>query len=203
MRPTSLSRSRSARDLGTHPTQTARGAQTLTLKPPNSSPHDWTRESLVARGFVGWIPWSNCPSGLDAIDRSAGGVYVITRDGKIEPVYLDRSPAGTFRGNPTVDRAALDANWVPSAPVVYIGKADHGRLQTRLKEFVDFGRGGKRRHWGGRLIWQLEKSDDLLVAWRVLPKTAVPKDEEDNMIDAFKLAYGKRPFANNPDRMGQ
>jgi hypothetical protein len=134
---------------------------------------------------------------------SDGGVYVIFRSDPIAPAYLDRSPAGSFRGDPTVDQAVLDANWVSSARVVYIGKADHGRLRTRLREFIDFGRGGKHRHWGGRLIWQLDRAEDLLVAWRVLPKTIGPKDEEERMIAAFKLAYGKRPFANNPDRMGQ
>ena len=167
-----------------------------------STQDEWNREALVRRGFVGWIPWSECPSGLDVIDGSHGGVYVIFRNGLRPPTYLDRSPAGSFRGDPTVDRSVLDANWVPSARVVYIGKADHGRLRTRLKEFIDFGRGGKCRHWGGRLIWQLERAADLLVAWRVLPKIAIPKDEENRMIAAFKLAYGKRPFANNPDRMG-
>ena len=164
---------------------------------------EWTREALTARGFSSWIPWSECPSGLDVIDGSDGGVYVIFRNESVIPTYLSRSPAGTFRGDPAVDRAVLDANWVSSAQVVYIGKANHGRLRKRLAEFIDFGRGGKRRHWGGRLIWQLEGSEDLLVAWRALPKTVVPKDEEDGMIAAFKLAFGERPFANNPDRMGQ
>lgn len=88
----------------------------------NGRRDDWTPEALAASGFVGWIRWSDCPSGFDAIDKSAGGVYVVFRDGPIELAYLDRSPAGTFRGDPTVGRAAFDANWVQSARVVYIGK---------------------------------------------------------------------------------
>jgi hypothetical protein len=175
----------------------------MTTRSRSTSRDDWTREALEARGFEGWIPWSHCPLRLDAIDRAAGGVYVVVLAEPVEPVYLDRSPAGRFRGDPTVGPAELEANWVPLAQVVYIGKANHGRLQTRLREFVDFGRGGKRRHRGGRLIWQLNISEELLVAWRVLPRSVVPKAEEDHMIDDFKRTFGKRPFANNPDRMGR
>ena len=167
-----------------------------------STPKEWTRAALTRNGFAGWIRWSDCPAGLSAIDRASGGVYLIFRDVQLEPAFLERSPAGVFRGDPTVIRAALDANWVPQASVVYIGKAAHCRLRTRLEEFIDFGRGGKRRHWGGRLIWQLEGAEDLLVAWRVLAHLARPEEEEVRLIAAFKSAYGKRPFANNPDRLG-
>jgi hypothetical protein len=95
-----------------------------------------------------------------------------------------------------------DANWVPGASVVYIGKAKHGRLRKRLEEFVRFGRGGKDRHWGGRLIWQLDKSEELLVAWRVLPTDLDPVAIEKEMLSAFRADYGKPPFANEPHRPG-
>jgi hypothetical protein len=85
---------------------------------------------------------------------------------------------------------------------VYIGKAKHDRLRTRLKEFIDFGRGGKRRHWGGRLIWQLDASEELLVAWRVLLREITPESVEAQMIAAFRADYGKAPFANDPHRLG-
>lgn len=122
---------------------------------------------------------------------------------RARPTYLDESPAGTFRGDPSVSREALDANWVPGAQIVYIGKANQGRLRKRLEEFIDFGRGGKTRHWGGRLIWQLELSGELLVAWRVLPPEIVPKSVESAMLAAFRADYGKAPFANDPHRLGR
>src|SRR4051794_23422562 len=108
----------------------------------------WTRASLSAEGFERWVPWSECPEGLD-IDRGAGGVYVVFRDELSEPAFLDRSPAGTFRGDPSVAPDVLVDNWVPGATVLYIGKGDHGRLRARLVEFADFGRGGRKRHWAG------------------------------------------------------
>jgi hypothetical protein len=157
---------------------------------------------LTQAGFVGWQPWSACPAALDVIDSQAGGIYVVYHSGLAPPTYLDRSPAGTFRGDPSVPRQALDANWVPGARVVYIGKANHGRLRKRLEEFADFGRGGTRRHWGGRLIWQLDLSGELLVAWQVLPREIVAKSVESQMIATFRADWGKAPFANDPHRLG-
>lgn len=167
------------------------------------SENNWTRQALQQGGFIGWVPWSSCPASLSVIDPTAGGVYVIYRAGALEPAYLDQSPAGTFRGDPSVPREALDANWVPGARVVYIGKAKHGRLRERLKEFVGFGRAGKHRHWGGRLIWQLDLSDELLVAWRALDIDLDPAAVEAEMIAAFRNHYGKPPFANDPHLLGR
>lgn len=167
------------------------------------SKSQWTRQALQRAGFVGWVPWSSCPASLDAIDPNAGGVYLVYRAGALESAYLDQSPAGTFRGDPSVPRDALDANWVPGARVVYIGKAKHGRLRERLSEFVGFGRGGKHRHWGGRLIWQLDLGEELLVAWRVLDAALDPAAAEVEMIAAFRAHYGKPPFANDPHRLGR
>src|SRR5262249_32888789 len=116
---------------------------------------DWSEAGLKRAGFEGWVALAACPSALSQIASTAGGVYVVYRTAPSQPVYLQRNPAGTFRGDPTVPVASLEANWVAGARVVYIGKANHGRLRQRLEELVDFGRGGKKRHWGGRLIWQL------------------------------------------------
>lgn len=82
------------------------------------SKRDWTRAALTRDGFLGWVPWSACPAGLGTIDPAAGGVYVVYRPELAEPVFLERSPAGTWRGDPTVSRDALEANWVPGAQVL-------------------------------------------------------------------------------------
>jgi hypothetical protein len=161
---------------------------------------EWTRDALELAGFVGWHPFGDLPSRLGSIDRGAGGVYVVYRDTLQPPGWLDRSPAGTWRGDPTVPHEVLVANWVEGATVVNIGKANHGQLSNRLRAYCSFGTGGKGRHYGGRLIWQLKDSADLLVAWRVITDLGIdPRKVEKGMIDAFRSAYGKRPFANLSD----
>lgn len=162
----------------------------------------WTRAALQSEGFVGWVPWSGCPAALK-IDSAAGGVYVVLREALDEPAFLTASPAGTFRGDPSVPPATLIENWVPGASVLYIGKGDHGRLVRRLAEFVDFGRGGKQRHWGGRLIWQLDDAGSLLVGWRILARDEGPVDVEAAMLDDFRASYGKPPYANRPHLHGK
>jgi hypothetical protein len=160
----------------------------------------WTREALERTGFVGWHPFSDLPGRLRSIGRDAGGVYVVYRESLQMPEWLDWSPAGTWRGDPTVPREVLVANWVKGANVINIGKAKHGQLRTRLGAYCSFGAGGKGRHYGGRLIWQLKDSADLLVAWLVITDLVInPREVERDMIDTFRVAYGKRPFANLSD----
>ncbi len=125
------------------------------------------------------------------------------REGLGEPTFLDCSPAGTFRGDPSVSLEELLDNWVSGGSVLYIGKGDHGVLRTRLCAYARFGRGGNARHSGGRLIWQLEGAQKLLVAWRVLESDVVPLSDETAMIDDFTADYGEPPFANRPHLRGR
>ncbi|GAA4003984.1 hypothetical protein [Sphingomonas humi] len=155
----------------------------------------FTRSSLRAAGFVGWVPFnairtSDCPS--------SGGVYVVTYSGKAD--FDEQSCGGWFKErDPTVSREALIANWVEGAEIVYIGKAD--QLKRRLTQYADFGAGKPVGHWGGRLIWQLSNVDALSVAWMETP-ARVPVDVEAELIAAFRQAHGKPPFANDPHRLG-
>jgi hypothetical protein len=158
---------------------------------------EFTRASLEATGFVGWVPFSEiatsaCPS--------SGGVYVITYSGA-EPVgFSGRSCGGWFKGrDPAVPRQALIANWVEHAEVVYIGKAD--QLKRRLQQFADFGAGKPVGHWGGRLIWQLRSIDALRVAWKET-RGRVPRAVELELLANFRALHGKPPFANDPHRLG-
>jgi len=102
----------------------------------------WTRDSLRHAGFAGRVPWSQCPGALTAIPSAAGGVYVIFRVDASPRPFLERSSAGRFKGvDPTATVDSLEANRVPDARMIYIGKANHGQLRRRLEEFVGFARG--------------------------------------------------------------
>jgi hypothetical protein len=115
-------------------------------------------------------------------------------------MFLPSNPAGRFKErDPSASDDALSANWVEGAEIVYIGKADN--LRRRLREFVRFGEDAPIGHWGGRLIWQLKDSAELLVAWKETPDR-VPREIEGEMIAAFRSVWDKPPFANEPHRLG-
>lgn len=170
----------------------------MRIMPNCGMKQQFSRKRLKAQGFFGWVPFDYlrdadpCPT--------AGGVYVVGRADLSAPCFLDRSCGGWFKDrDPTVAREQLVANWVEDAEIVYIGKANN--LRRRLREFAKCGAGHKIGHWGGRLIWQLEESPALLVAWKETPRLD-PAAEEANLIAKFRSAYGQPPFANDPHRLG-
>jgi len=165
--------------------------------------NEWQRQTLEDQGFAGWTTWGEWPPANEALPSSAGGVYVVFRGSKLDPVFLEVSTSATHKNrDPSVGLDALQANWVPHANVVYIGKGNHNRLLLRLNEYRDMGMRRVGSHWGDRLIWQLADSADLRVAYLVLPTSTVPRDVERQMIAGFKHRYGKPPFANDPHRLG-
>jgi hypothetical protein len=119
------------------------------------------------------------------------------------PVFLKKSTGGYFKGlDPNVAVNVLTSNWVRGTPVVYIGKAGtpdkKATLRSRLRRFLAFGAGRAIGHWGGRLIWHLPQSENLLVCWKRTPDLP-PRDVEKQMIKTFTEAFGNRPFANLMD----
>lgn len=163
---------------------------------------EWTRAGLTSAGFVGFVPFADLPT-TEIPDRV--GVYAVLRETPEAPAFLPRSTGGCFKHqDPTVPGDQLERAWVPDAHVVYIGKAGpraRGKqgLKVRLSEFYRFSAGKRIGHWGGRYLWQLADSSDLIVAWRETPDRD-PKDVERELIDAFKADHhGVSPFANPLD----
>lgn len=117
------------------------------------------------------------------------------------PRFRDESPAGWFKGrNPTVSCSRLEAEWVDGAEVLYIGKASASSskrgLRRRLDEYRRHGAGSPIGHWGGRLLWQVDDSEELLVAWRPSPADVSAVTEERMLLERFRTTYGRLPFAN-------
>ena len=117
-----------------------------------------------------------------------------------EPEFLEQGTGGFFKKkeprNPNVSIAELRDNWVPNEAIIYIGKATS--LKSRLGSYLRFGGGKFATHWGGRYIWQLKDSRELLVCWKETDEN--PRVVEEEIIAQFKKEHGgKRPFANLQD----
>lgn len=125
------------------------------------------------------------------------GIYMVLNLEKNYPVFLPVGTGGYFKGkNPNVSLQELKNNWIEDTIVVYIGKAT--ALKSRLKQYLGFGQGKNIGHWGGRLIWQLTLSDQLVVCWKILSDDD-PRAAEVELIKNFKQQYKARPFANLVD----
>lgn len=154
---------------------------------------------LKSDGFVGYKSVGELMTDHSRIP-SVGGVYVFLRPSDDAPEFLEEGTGGFFKRSapkdPNVSLQELSANWVDGTSIVYIGKATS--LKTRLSAYLRFGEGKFATHWGGRYIWQLKDSRDLIVCWKVTGEN--PRDVEERIIADFKARHnGQRPFANLQD----
>lgn len=152
-----------------------------------------TEKTVSPDGFTGFVPVSKLRSTASLLPDS-GGVYIVVRDSDNSPEFLATGTGGFFKGkNPNVGLEELESNYVAGSKVVYIGKATS--LKKRVGQLLRFGAGSAVGHWGGRYLWQLADSDNLLIAWKATPSTD-PRAEEIKMLEEFVSRHGKLPFAN-------
>lgn len=124
---------------------------------------------------------------------NCNGVYLVLNVENRPGEFLTIGSGGYFKGkNPNVSLEELQNNWVDNTKVVYIGKATS--LKSRLRQYFSFGQGRNIGHYGGRLIWQLKYSNNLVVCWKSL--STDPREFEAELIRKFVTIFGCRPFAN-------
>mgnify|MGYP000002616320 FL=1 len=153
-------------------------------------------QTLKKDGFEGFISVENLMKSHKIIPTYRG-VYLFLRLNNSEPEFLEQGTGGFFKRktpkNPNVSVAELRDNWISNEAIVYIGKGKS--LKTRLSSYLRFGEGKFATHWGGRYIWQLKDSRELIVCWKTMDED--PRVVEEKMIAKFKEEHGgRRPFAN-------
>ena len=128
-----------------------------------------------------------------------GGVYIVLREATRAGEFLEHNLGGRFKQrDPSVSADVLRARWVEDCQVVYIGKGDH--IRRRVKQYADFGVGKPVGHWGGRYIWQLADSAQLLVAWKACGSEETAAMMKARLLRRFKEEHaGRLPFANISD----
>ncbi|WP_313386554.1 hypothetical protein [Chishuiella sp.] len=153
-------------------------------------------------GFIGFEKMSNLFIDNSSIPKIKG-VYLVLNPNFKKFDFINIGTGGYFKGkNPNVSIDELKLNWVKNSLVVYIGKAgsdtSKATLNSRLKQYFGFGQGKNIGHWGGRFIWQLKNSSDLIVCWKPLLNDD-PRTFENQLIKEFLTKFNKRPFANLAD----
>lgn len=159
---------------------------------------------LRAYGFVGFVPISGW-SKADIVGLGEGdveGVYAVVHQNMAVPIFIDDLRPVPRRRSRTAAEAA--GRWVPGVQVLYFGMAPlrresrsgrRGGLAQRIYEYKQHGLSGGSNHHGGKLVWQVGDSDDLRIAWKVLPE-GQSEQIESGLISGFKKEIGRPPFAN-------
>ena len=154
--------------------------------------------SIKSNGFSGFVKISDLIQNDSVIPKEKGTYMVLSIDGSM-PAFVSKGSGGFFKGkdpNASIDK--LKNNWVEGTRVLYIGKAggpsSQATLNSRLKQYLRFGQSKNVGHWGGRYIWQIKDSQNLMICWN--PTIEDPREVEMLLIQNFLKEYFKLPFAN-------
>lgn len=124
------------------------------------------------------------------------GVYLVIYTQRQHPRFLEVGTGGHFKGrDPNVSIERLESKWVENTSIIYIGQTTDS-LRKRINKYMRYGQGEPVAHHGGRFIWQIEGSRELMMCWKPMKGNEDPEEEEKRMIKVFVDTFGKLPFAN-------
>lgn len=130
------------------------------------------------------------------------GIYVVLGNYPEIPEFLEKGTGPEFHLNKGIPKAMnypvpkLENKWVDDTLIMYIGKTDE-TLLNRISTYVKFGMGRDVAHRGGRAIWQLPDSDQLLIGWKKIEGAVNASTVEKNLLQEFKKRHNEMlPFAN-------
>lgn len=149
-------------------------------------PNSWDRAGLESVGFEKFIPFIGLT--VDQLPPRRG-VYAVLRLSTERPALIETNVI-IRRKAYTVER--LEDKWLDGQTIVYIGMAEpvdglYGRLGDFSKQ--------SSSHTGGRALWQLADSRDLVAAWVETPDH-IAEVLEKSYLRTFKAKFGRYPFAN-------
>lgn len=135
-----------------------------------------------------------------SIPESPGVYFVLREITESEVKILPCGPVPMHKGKDmTYSVDDLKRKWVEGTQIIYIGKTDSS-LRTRIRAYINFGKGKDSPHRGGRAIWQLADSDKFIIGWRLVEPGMSARAEEAELIKQFKVQHGgKLPFANRTE----
>jgi hypothetical protein len=159
-----------------------------------------TIEDLKKEGFEGFLKVGDLFEDSSMIPDEKG-VYLVLCLDKENPKFSENNRIESHGGkNLNYSVSKLSDRWVKDTIVINIGQASKQTLNTRINQYLDFGKAKSPTHRGGRSIWQIKNYQDLVLGWKPTPDEDPEKIEKD-LIQEFKnkKIYGKKPFANLRD----
>lgn len=123
------------------------------------------------------------------------GVYLVLKPRDMDVKFLETGTGGHFKDkDPNVSIDKLKAKWIEDTLVLYVGRT--GRtLYERINELLRFGQGENIGHWGGRYLWQINHSEELVICWKEM-QDEDPEEIWKQLLWDFESVYSKLPFAN-------
>ncbi|MCE8183250.1 hypothetical protein JFY62_08330 [Porphyromonas gingivalis] len=150
-------------------------------------------EEIKKYGFKGFESVKDLREDSSRIPKKKG-VYLVLKPQDMDVDFLETGTGGHTKGNPNVSRDKLKAKRIEDMLVLYIGRT--GRtLYKRINELLRFGQGESIGHWGGRYLWQINHSEELVICWKEM-QDEDPEEIKNRLLLDFESKYSKLPFAN-------